>query len=81
MKQICLILILFIVTTSVLSSCSGCGIQHLNENMGKVSKAIKSVDSTTQKVSKGASKFVQHAEQYMDTSIYFKDTSGQWHKK
>ena len=49
--------------------------------MGKVSKAIKSADSTTQKISKGATKFVRHAEQYMDTAIYTKDTSGQWHRK
>lgn len=81
MKPSCLLLILLFVLASIFTSCNGCGIQHLNENMGKVSKAIKSADSTTQKVSKGASKFVRHAEQYMDTTDYIKDTLGQWQKK
>lgn len=81
MKPIGFLLILFTGIIIVISACNGCGIQNLNENIGKVSKTIKSVDSNTQKVSKGASKFVRHAEQYMDTAIYFKDTSGQWHKK
>ncbi len=81
MKPIYLLLVLFIVLITIFSACNGCGIQHLNDNMGKVSKAIKSADSTTQKVSKGASKFVRNAEQYIDTASYGKDTVGHWHKK
>ncbi len=81
MKPIYLLLVLFIVLITIFSACNGCGIQHLNDNMGKVSKAIKSADSTTQKVSKGASKLVRHAEQYIDTASYGKDTAGHWHKK
>ncbi len=52
-----------------------------DRDMARVSKTIKTIDSTADKVSKGVSKFSKHVEKYIDTTVSIKDSFGHWHKK
>jgi len=75
------IIIVIVVILLIIISCSGEKIREFNDNMKKISKTVDKIDSFNMRVSKGATKFSKHMEEYMDTTVWYKDSTGSWHPK
>lgn len=70
--------IVFLVNTFLLACDEG---ENLSQRMGKISEGIKKVDSSAEKVSERLGVVSENLGRYMDTTRYYKDSLGHWHKK
>lgn len=68
-----------ILIIASLSSCEEG--KSLQDRLNGISENVKKVENTLEKTGKGLSKVAKGLEGYVDTTKYYKDSSGVWRNK